>query len=188
MPQGKTQAPGKGGARGCLGLIVLFVVIVVIIAAASGGSSKTPKQQAQAYISSMHRDINTVQVSVQSVQAGIEILKKDGATQDAVNQFAQLAQQAHDASTVCARISPPPTRAATWAMPRSSYSLRRTTSRTRWARWLLTRATRTRRRWLISRASIGRRSGSGTTGCRRSGASRARAIRRRYSWVSQMSA
>ena len=95
MAQAKPKAKGSS-AGGCLGVVVLVIVIAGVIAAVSGGSSKTPKQSAQAYITSMHNDINTVQVSVQSVQAGLLILQKDGATTDAVNQFAQLAQQAHD--------------------------------------------------------------------------------------------
>jgi hypothetical protein len=95
--QVKPRPAGSSRARGCLTFIVAIVVVVVAISAiSSGGKSKTPQQQAQAYIKSMSRDINTVQVSVQSVQVGIALLQKGGASTGAVDQFAQLAQQAHD--------------------------------------------------------------------------------------------
>lgn len=83
-------------AAGCLTFIVVIVIAVVVISSAGGGKSRTPQQKAQAYIKSMGRDINTVQVSVQSVQAGILLLQSGGVSTDAVDQFAQLAQQAHD--------------------------------------------------------------------------------------------
>lgn len=94
----KPESSGLTRTKGCLSLIVLGVILVVAIStiSSSGGKSKTPQQNAQTYIKSMGRDMNTVQVSVQSVQAGLLILQKDGATSDAVNQFAQVAQQAHD--------------------------------------------------------------------------------------------
>ena len=44
----------------------------------------------------MRSNVNTVQVSVQSVQAGLVILEKGPINQSAVDSFAQLAQQAHD--------------------------------------------------------------------------------------------
>jgi hypothetical protein len=75
--------------------MVLVIVVAVAVASGRSGSSQTPKQAARAYIRSMHHDTNTVQVSVQSVQVGILLLRK-GATQGAIDQFAQLAQQAHD--------------------------------------------------------------------------------------------
>jgi hypothetical protein len=95
--QAQGKPSGARQARGCLTFIVVVIAIVIAVSAA-GGSSKTPKQQAQGYIKSMSKDINTVQASVQSVQGGILILKKSGGniTQSEVNQFAQLAQQAHD--------------------------------------------------------------------------------------------
>jgi hypothetical protein len=97
MPkQEKPKPSGSAQAKGCLTFIVLVVVVVVVISAVSGGKSQTPKQQAQGYIKSMSRDVNTVQASVESVQAGMVILSKGGVTADALNQFAQLAQQAHD--------------------------------------------------------------------------------------------
>ena len=109
MAKPKRPTPsGATRARGCLTLIVLIVIAVVVISSLSGGKSQTPpadgagvqesdaQQSARAYIKSMSRDINTVQVSVQSVQAGILLLQKGGVTPDALNQFAQLAQQAHD--------------------------------------------------------------------------------------------
>ena len=93
--QAQAKPSGSRQARGCLTFIVLIVIIVIAVSAA-GGSSKAPKQQARAYIKSMRKDMNTVQAAVQSVQAGILILRKGPVTQDAINQFAQLAQQAHD--------------------------------------------------------------------------------------------
>lgn len=102
----KPKPSGSTRAKGCLTLIVLVAIVVIAIATLSdgGGNSNSggpdvsagPQQDAQSYIKSMRRDINTIQVSVQSVQAGLLILQKNGATPDAINQFAQLAQQAHD--------------------------------------------------------------------------------------------
>lgn len=92
----RPKASGSGRAVGCLTFIALIVIVVVVISSLPGGKSETPQQKAQAYIKSMGRDINTVQVSVESVQAGILIFQKSGASADALNQFAQLAQQAHD--------------------------------------------------------------------------------------------
>jgi hypothetical protein len=50
---------------------------------------------ARSYILDHRSDINTVQVSVQSVQAGVAIAQKSPSI-DVINQLAQLAQQAHD--------------------------------------------------------------------------------------------
>jgi hypothetical protein len=52
-------------------------------------------KDARSYISHHARDINTVQVMVQSVQVAVALAQK-GATQDAVNELAQIAQQSHD--------------------------------------------------------------------------------------------
>ena len=91
-------------ARGCPTLVVFVVVIAIITSVVSGcgggGQSSTDKrngsrQPARDYIKSKHRDTNTVQASVQSVQAGLAIVSTS-ATPDDVNSFAQLAQQAHD--------------------------------------------------------------------------------------------
>ncbi len=76
---------------------MLVVIIAGVIAVVNGsGKKKTPRQQARAYIKKFHHDTNAVQVSVQSVQVGIALVTKKAATQGNVDQFAQLAQQAHD--------------------------------------------------------------------------------------------
>jgi hypothetical protein len=92
----KPSQSQSNARSGCLGLIVIVVAIAIIATVTSGGGkSETPRQVARAYIKTMHMDWNTVQVSVQSVQVGITLVSK-GASQGAVDQFAQLAQQAHD--------------------------------------------------------------------------------------------
>jgi len=77
-----------------------FIVVVVVVAVAgvtaACGSSQPPQQRAQSYIRDMSHDINTVQVSVQSVQAGLLLIQKGAVSNDALDQFAELAQQAHD--------------------------------------------------------------------------------------------
>jgi len=107
-PRMAQPAKPKSGSneRRRLTLVEFVVVIAVIIAAVSGGcgggggQSSTGKgngsrQAARDYIKSKHRDTNTVQASVQSLQAGLAIMSKS-ATPDDMNSFAQLAQQAHD--------------------------------------------------------------------------------------------
>jgi hypothetical protein len=108
-----------GPVRGCLSAIVVVIVLFVIIGVVAGGSSSkkgsnsntstasgtavrntkpgnSERAAARAWITKMHHDWNDVQVSVQAVQAGLQILTKDGATPSAMVQFSQLAQQSHD--------------------------------------------------------------------------------------------
>ena len=98
MAKASQPASKKSSAQGCLTLIVIVVIAVAVIAVVSGGKSQSPKQAARSYIKTMHMDWNTVQVSVQSVQVGIEIVAKDkgGTSESSMDQFAQLAQEAHD--------------------------------------------------------------------------------------------
>jgi hypothetical protein len=77
---------------------MVAAVAAVTVLVAGCGSSTSPKAQkaaARSWIKQRHDDWNNVRVSVQGAQAGIQILKKD-ATEGALNQFAQLAQQSHD--------------------------------------------------------------------------------------------
>lgn len=76
-------------------LLLPVLAGVVGIVVAGCGASGTPRHQARSYIRSMHRDMNTVQASVESVVVGINLVAKDPSIAD-INEFAGLAQQAHD--------------------------------------------------------------------------------------------
>ena len=67
------------------------------VAASAPSAPELPKdvKDARSYIEGHAHDINTVQVSVQAVQAGVGIAEKDP-TFEVVSQLAQIAQDSHD--------------------------------------------------------------------------------------------